>query len=221
IDLPYQTMKVINMPVRGDLTPGQDPPEPTPDNLPYGHTENHQSCMLLYWLDEQELSYREAFALFNQKFLNETTNYESFRRRHIKTLQRLARKYGLKPASEIEQPGPKVLRRRQQAGARYSTIGGRVLETAATQTASNNSGEAAAAEHYSGTTPRLWVQPQANTHPTRQACIVVWKDVEGVSLEQIQERLADEFDWKLGVNTVKKLYYDERPRVYDRTPTGL
>lgn len=232
IDLPYQTMKVINMPARGDLTPGQDLPEPTPDNLPYGDTENHQSSMLLYWLDEQELSYREAFALFNQKFPNETTYYESFRRRHIKTLQRLARKYGLKPASEIELPGPNVLRRGQQAGARYSTIGGSVLEPAAMQAASNNSGEHAAVDHHSGTTPQLWVQPQANTHPKRQghgkkarqplatrglllACIVVWKDIEGVSLEQIQERLAGEFDWKLSINTVKKLYYDQRPRIYD------
>jgi hypothetical protein len=48
-----------------------------------------------------------------------------------------------------------------------------------------------------------------------KACICVWKDTSNVSFQGIRDRLADEYKWQLGVNTVQKLYYAERMRVYD------
>ena len=36
-----------------------------------------------------------------------------------------------------------------------------------------------------------------------------------MSFNDIQERFEKKYHWKLGVNTVQKLYYSERARVYD------
>jgi hypothetical protein len=49
----------------------------------------------------------------------------------------------------------------------------------------------------------------------------VWKDSLGVSYDQIQEKLAEDFDWKLSTTTIQKLYYSERGRVYDTDRTVI
>lgn len=204
-DLKYRTMKVINMPPRQDLTPGQEPPEPSPNNLPYGDDIDYPTSMLLYWLDEIGSTYTETARRFRLKFPSETGNDDTVRKRHQSALIKLANKYGLKQEDEIPSVlDKKVLRRGQQAGRKYTKIGGKVVYGAT------------AHPDLAGT-----IRPTArNAAPSAsrgflKACICVWKDTSNVSFQGIRDRLADEYQWHLGVNTVQKLYYAERMRVYD------
>lgn len=229
IKLPYQTTKSIRMPQRTDLVPGQEPPEPTASNLPYGDTEDYRSSMLIYWLDEKEHTYLDAAKLYRERFPGQTSNDDTIRRMHLRSLQRLARKYGVKSDSEIEEPGKKVLRRGRQAGAKYIRAIG---PTAAAYAASDAQGDATATNGHQGRTMAPSIRPQVNKSPEMQgclkrttnplatrgfqlACIVVWKDSLDVSFEQIQQKLVEEFGWKLGTNTIQKLYYSERGQVYN------
>lgn len=205
--LKYRTIKCIKMPLRSDLTPGQEPPDPSPHNLPYGDTVDYKTSMLIYWLDEQELTYSEAARLYRLKFRGETASDDTLRKKHIDTLQSLAMKYGLRPEDDVEKPGKKVLRRGQQSGRRYSSIGSRNFDTTAATPQVN--GDSSTQVHLKRVT-----QPSAS-RGFLTACICVWKDTMDASFDQIQQRLASEFGWELGTNTVQKLYYSERTRVYN------
>lgn len=204
VDLKYRTMKVINMPARQDLTPGQEPPEPSPDNLPYGDDIDYPTSMLLYWLDEKGSTYTETARRFRLKFPSETGNDDTVRKKHQSALIKLANRHGLKQEDKIAVLDKKILRRGQQAGRKYTKIGGRVVYGAT------------AHPDLAGT-----VRPTArNAVPSAsrgflKACICVWKDTSNVSFQGIRDRLADDYNWHLGANTVQKLYYAERMRVYD------
>jgi hypothetical protein len=203
-DFKYRTIKVINMPAQPGLTPGQEPPEPSRDNFPYGDDIDYPTSMLLYWLDEEGLTYTETARRFRRKFPSETGNDDTVRKKHQSALIMLANKYGLKPEDEIAVLNKKVLRRGQQAGRKYMKIGGKVVYGAT------------AHPDLAGT-----IRPTARSgEPTAsrgflKACICVWKDTSNVSFQGIRDRLTDEYKWQLGVNTVQKLYYAERMRVYD------
>ena len=204
-DFKYRTIKAIEMPARGDLTPGKDPPEPISENLPYGDDIDYKLSMLMYWLDEKELTYSESARLYRQKFIGETDTDDTIRKKHHLTLIKLARRHGLRPEGELEEPGKNVLRRGKQTGHKYNTIGGRVVYAAG----------AGPGPDITGTARRKRVSEPSEHRGFLKACICVWKDTSEVGFEQIQQRLAAEYNWHVGVNTVQKLYYSERPRVYD------
>jgi hypothetical protein len=126
------------------------------------------------------------------------------RKRHILYLEKLARKYGLKPEEEIEEPGGRVAIRGKQIGHKYNTINGVHVYSAA------------AGHDVAGTVRRR----RAGNEPTEhrgflKACICVWYDTAKASFEEIKLRLLNDYEWNIGVNTVKKHYYAERARVYD------
>ncbi|KAF2630130.1 hypothetical protein BU25DRAFT_306413, partial [Macroventuria anomochaeta] len=199
----YRTIKAIKMPTRDDLMPGQDPPEPTPENLPYGDDIDYQLSMLMYWLDEKELTYSESARLYRLKFPGETGTDDTVRKKHYNTLIRLARRHGLRPEEDLGEPGKNVLRRGKQAGHKYNTIGGRVVYAAGGDPLVD------------GAARRKRVSEPLAHRGFLKACICVWKDTSDVSFEQIQQRLAEEYNWIMRANTVQKLYYSERARVYD------
>ena len=105
VKLVYQTIKAIKMPRRKGTGP------PTENERPYGAEETHENSMLIYWLDEQDKSYNEATQLFAQTFPEKKAVEEAIRRRHIRALQRLAKKYGVKKPHEIDAVGKNALRR--------------------------------------------------------------------------------------------------------------
>nr|GFD50240.1 hypothetical protein [Tanacetum cinerariifolium] len=75
---------------------------------------------------------------------------------------------------------------------------------------------AAAGHDVAGTVRRRRVRIEPTQHKGfLKACICVWKDTANVSFEQIRQRLKEEYSWNIGTNTVQKLYYSERARVYD------
>lgn len=208
-DFTYRTIKAINMPARSDLTPGQDPPEPTPDSQPYGEDMDYRASMLIWWCDDLELSYSETMRRYRLKFPGDRPITEdTIRKRHILYVEKLARRHGLKPQDELEEPGGWVRRRGKQAGHKYNTINGvRVYSTAA-------------GPDVAGTIKRRRVNGEPTQHRGMlKACICVWKDTSGVSFEQIKQRLEHEYNWNIGVNTVQKMYYAERARVYNTYET--
>lgn len=204
-DFTYRTIKAINMPARSDLTPGQDPPEPTPDRQPYGEDMDYRASMLIWWCDDLELSYSETMRRYRLKFPDERTITEdTIRKRHILYVEKLARRHGLKPQEELEEPGGWVGRRGKQAGHKYNTINGVLVYSAA------------AGPDVARTIKRRRVNGEPTQHRgVLKACICVWKDTSDVSFEQIKQRLEHEYNWNVGVNTVQKMYYAERARVYD------
>ena len=202
-DFKYRTIKAINMPVRSDLAPHQDPSKPTEDNLPYGDDVDYKTSWVIYWLDEEELTYSETSRLYQLKFPGESGNDDTIRKKHVVTLVRLANKYGLKPEDELAPPGKHVLRRGQQAGHKYNTIGGKVVY-----------GDPSTFHEDARVRPKRMAEPLAS-RGFLKACICVWKDTQDMSFDEIQQRLENKYGWKLRTNTVQNLYYKERPRVYD------
>lgn len=159
--------------------------------------------MLIYWLDEKEITYTECARRYRQHFAGETSTDDTIRKRHQSALVKLAKRYGLRPADELEDPGKVILRRGQQAGRKYKTIGGSVVYGASA--GAELAGTVRQCKHLEPTAERGFLQ----------ACICVWKDTSNVSYEDIRERLARDYSYYIGTNTVQKLYYSERKRVYD------
>jgi hypothetical protein len=116
VKLPYQSIKAIKMPRRE----GTDPP--TKNEQPYGEEVNHENSMLIYWLDEQDKSYNEATQLYAQMFPDKKPVEEAIRRRHIRALQRLAKKYGVKKLHEIDAVGKNALRRGKKRAPRVVKV---------------------------------------------------------------------------------------------------
>ncbi|KAF1929138.1 uncharacterized protein M421DRAFT_37718, partial [Didymella exigua CBS 183.55] len=208
--LKYRTIKAINMPTRNDVTPGRTPPEPTPDSQPYGDDVDYRAGMLIWYCDDLELSYSETVRRYRLKFPDERSITEdTVRKRHILFIEKLARRFGLKPEDEIEEPGGRVAIRGKQIGHKYNTINGvRVYA-------------AAAGHDVAGTVRRRRTGNEPTTHRGfLKACICVWKDTSNVSNEEIKQRLQKDYGWNIGANTVNKLYYSERARVYDTYDNG-
>ncbi|KAF3049235.1 hypothetical protein E8E11_007835 [Didymella keratinophila] len=204
-DFKYRTIKSINMPARIDVTPGEPPPEPTPDSYPYDEDIDYRPSYLIWLCDDLELAYSETVRRYKTQFRDErTVTEDTVRKRHILYLEKLARKYGLKPDEEIEEPGGRVAIRGKQVGHQYNTINGVHVYSAA-------------AGHDVAGKPR---RRRTGNEPTKhrgflKACICVWHDTATASFEEIKLRLENEYGWNIGVNTVQKIFYAERARVYD------
>jgi hypothetical protein len=204
-DFKYRTIKSINMPAQTDVTPGEQPPQPASDSHPYGEDLDYRASFLIWLCDDLELAYSETVRRYRVQFPDERTITEdTVRKRHILYLEKLARKYGLKPEEEIEEPGGRVAIRGKQIGHKYNTINGVHVYSAA------------AGHDVAGTVRRR----RAGNEPTEhrgflKACICVWYDTAKASFEEIKLRLLNDYEWNIGVNTVKKHYYAERARVYD------
>lgn len=209
-DFKYRTIKSINMPVRTDVIAGQDPPEPTPISHPYGSDIDYRAGMLIWLCDDLELSYSETVRRYRLKFPDEKSITEdAVRKRHILFLEKLARRYGLKPEHELDEPGRRVAIRGRQIGHKYNTINGVHVYAAS------------AGHDVAGTVRRRRTSDQLTMHRGfLKACICVWKDTSNASIEEIKQRLQNDYGWNIGVNTVNKLYYSERARVYDTHNTS-
>lgn len=205
LDFKYRTYKCINMPARTDVTPGEQPPEPAPDSHPYDESIDYRASYLIWLSDDLELAYSETLRRYKAQFQDERTITEdTVRKRHILYLEKLARKYGLKPAEEIKKPGGRVATRGKQVGHQYNTVNGVHVYSAD-------------AGHDLAGKPR---KARAGKEPTKhrgflKACICVWRDTIGASFEEIKLRLEKDYGWNIGANTVKKHYYDQRGQVYD------
>ncbi|KAF2252423.1 hypothetical protein BU26DRAFT_517054 [Trematosphaeria pertusa] len=225
IKLPFQTIKSIRMPPRDGTSP------PDPNSSPYGPTENHQNSMIIYWLDEQDKSYTEATRLFGEMFPRSKAVEEAIRRRHIRALQRLARKYGVKPLEEIQGPiGKNTLRRGKKRALKVSKIDGEAnkervkLNITAADPVRNVGGVREMAAQDTQVAQDDISQPKyaRNTasylgqgHKViEKAAIVVWKDLEGLDFRDIRDRLDDKYHWSLGRGTVEKYYHLTRSKVY-------
>ena len=155
--------------------------------------------------DDLELAYSETVRRYKTQFPDERTITEdTVRKRHILYLEKLARKYGLKPDEEIEEPGGRVAIRGKQVGHQYNTINSVHVYSAA-------------AGHDVAGKPR---RRRAGNEPTEhrgflKACICIWHDTAKASFEEIKLRLGNEYGWNIGANTVQKIFYAERARVYD------
>lgn len=192
------------MPARTDLTSGE-PPEPKPNSRPYDEDIDYRASFLIWLCDDLELAYSETLRRYKIQFPDERTLTEdTVRKRHILYLEKLAKKYGLKPEAEIGEPGGRVAIRGKQLGHKYNTINGVHVYSVA------------AGHDVAGTVRRQ----RAGNEPTKhrgflKACICVWYDTAQASFEEIKLRLQNEYEWNIGVNTVKKHYYAQRARVYD------
>lgn len=199
----YRTIKAINMPVQDNLAPSQDTTQLSEGNLPYGDDMDLKTSWIIYWLDEEELTYSETTRLFKQMFPGESANDDTVRKKHMKALEHLANKYGLRPEEDLATPGKNVTRRGQQAGHKFTTIGGKAIY-----------GGHADVDYNGRVRAKRTAEP-LSTRGFLLACLCVWKDTCDMSFNDIQERFEKKYHWKLGVNTVQKLYYSERARVYD------
>ncbi|KAI4712168.1 hypothetical protein J4E85_005809 [Alternaria conjuncta] len=232
LGLTYNSIKAINMPPRG-LVAGQDPPAPTPGESPYGDTEDHQNSMIIYLLDDLEHTYSQATILYNKAFPNDTVTDEAVRRRHIRSLERLQKRYGARPATQIGVVGRNISRRGRPRAPRLSGIQPEkdLVAPSEEQTEGEGEGEVSALEETSADTSiasskggsvKAMKQAQREkrnykSHEFDKACIVVWHDAEGMSFKDIRNKL-EERGWSLGVPTVKKEYAKARARIWGTSP---
>jgi hypothetical protein len=221
VKLHYQSIKAIKMPPRKHTGP------PTENEEPYGSTENYQNSMIIYWLDEMDKSYNETCRLYAKKFPQHKSVEEAIRRRHIRSLGRLAKKYGVKQLHEIDGVGKHTLRRGKKRTPRQSkgsakppliAAGNTHLDVAAPVVPAAPAAPVAPADP-----PKVFNfnhAPQApkyvrNSYKVAEKiAIVVWRDLDHLDFKDIRERLEDKYDWSLGKATVEKYYHLTRPKVY-------
>lgn len=229
LGLTYNSIKAINMPPRG-LAPGQDPPVPTPRAFLYGDTEDHQNSMIIYWLDDLEHTYSAATILYNKEFPNDRVTDEAVRRRHIRSLERLQKRYGAKPAAQIGVVGRNISRCGRPRAPRLSGIEPEKDFVAPSEEQTEGEGEVSALEETSadtsnssskGSSAKAMKQAQREkrnykSHEFDKACIVVWHDANNMSFKDIRNKL-EEGGWSLGVPTVKKEYAKARARIWGTT----
>lgn len=210
IELPYQTVKAIKLPPRTSIGP------PSENERPYGDT-NHMNSMLIYWLDEEGMSYNQATQKYAQMFPENKAVEEAIRRRHIRCLQRLAKKYGVHDEKDIVGVGKNVLRRGKKRAPRVT----KVIESSPTkshdggdeQSEAKSSPPVKKEPRKSTYTPK-YVRDSAKARVIEKLAIVVWKDMEHLSYKEIRNRLEDNHSWSLGTGTIEKYYHLTRPKVY-------
>ncbi|KAF2685625.1 hypothetical protein K458DRAFT_430373 [Lentithecium fluviatile CBS 122367] len=213
IHLPFQTIKAIKMPSRKDGGP------PGEFEYPYGKEENWQNTMIIYWLDEEDRSYNETTQLFAEKFPDCKAVEEAIRRRHIRALLRLAKKYGVKKPHEIHGIGKNTARRGKKRTTRGAKVGVRTPPNTVKvgDSAANIKQDVDDSYVSPASTPSFKQVPKYVRHSYKaieKAAIVVWKDLEGMDYKTIRERLDDKYNWSLGKATVEKYYHLTRPKVY-------
>ena len=230
VDIPYQTIKAINMPPRAGGVKAQDqiPPAPVQGTFPYGNTEDYKSSMIIYWLDEEEHTYGTTTTLFNKTFPQDKITDNAIRRRHIRALQRLLKRYGAKPIDQIGPVGKNVLRRKKARAPKLSEIVPEFDQTAAaTQSEEHGDVFTSLSTSKISATPELPLTPlttpsdaqgiKSKAQKSREfekACIVVWRDAEKMDFKAIQDRLEKERNWSLGLKTVEKYYHQALDRVH-------
>lgn len=224
VDIPYQTIKAINMPPRAGGANDQNriPSAPVEGTFPYGNTEDYKSSMIIYWLDEEEHTYGTTTTLFNNAFPDDKITDNAIRRRHIRALQRLLKRYGAKPIDQIGPVGKNVLRRKKARAPKLRDIVPEFDQTAAaTQSEEHGDVSASLSTSKISATPELPLTPltipsdahgiKSKAQKSREfekACIVVWRDAEKMDFKAIRDRLENERNLSLGLKTVEK-YYDQ------------
>ena len=192
---------------------------------------------MIHWLDELEYTYATTTRLYVKMFPSDRITDEAIRRRHMRSLERLVRRYGRKDEGQIGPVGRIVEvrgRPRTRARVRHET-GSSLYDAAAVIDETDADAVTDADSHMTDTehtdaTPAHRLQTE-NKRPTvtRQtlrekdnqktrvfdkACIVVWRDADGISFRDIREKLDRERGWSLGEPTVKKYYSRTRDHVW-------
>ncbi|KAH8724581.1 hypothetical protein GQ44DRAFT_617797 [Phaeosphaeriaceae sp. PMI808] len=206
--MPFQSIIAINMPPRPFLVSGQPIPEPDPDHLPFGDTEDYKNSMIIHYMDEHAMSYTAAAAQYNIKFPNEGVTDEAVRKRHIRSLLRLKKKFGLKDPKSIG-PVPKLISRRGQKRSR------RLIDIVATPLPQSKT----KIETRPGSLPTIQSndaipKPKLSSHLFEKACIVTWRDADKLEFKEIRNKLEEDFDWSIGLRTIERYYCQTLDRVY-------
>jgi hypothetical protein len=217
------------MPPRPGLVPGQVPPAPVFGTFPFGDTEDHQNSMIIYWLDDLEHTYAKTTELYNETFPNDKVTDEAVRRRHIRSLERLQKRYGAKPVAQIGIVGKNIARRGRPRAPRLSGIEPEndPSDAASPSEEQIESDVSAPEDNLAPTFPsppkgslaKATNQAQREKrnhrdHEFDKACIVVWHDADKMSFKDIRTRLDNERGWSLGEPTVKKEYTRARARIW-------
>jgi hypothetical protein len=221
--LAYQSIISMNMPARIDYVPGEPVPEPEEDNLPFGDTENYHNSMIIHYLDECEMTYTKAAEVFSAKFPTEAVTDEAVRKRHIRSLLRLQKKYGERDPATIPIPSDKVRRRGTPRAKGVKNIEP-VSDAASTPGASNPSGTATPTPQATTTkkesastsddTPKV-TRPR-DDRSFEKVRVVIWHDADKVDWDAIQAKLYTEYGWSIGMPTIQKYYYTTLERVYGK-----
>jgi hypothetical protein len=232
--LPYQSIVSINMPPRPGLpsTPKTVIPEPDPFNLPFGPTEDYHNSMIIHYLDELCVTYTRAAELYSMKFPNDAITDEAIRKRHIRCLLRLWKKYGLKSEKEIEALRDIVPANVRKRGIKRAKSLKHVQKdetfTGMTTPFNGSGGEDDAVQDEALPDQTLATIVRLPAHLKRKhtsrdfekACIVVWRDAEKLTWKQIRDKLEEERGWSLGLGTIEKYYYLAINRVHGRGEVG-
>lgn len=201
--LPYQSIISIDMPPR----PGNPKTAPDPDNLPFGPTENYENSMIIHYMDELEMTYTKAADVYSEHFPNDALTDEAVRKRHIRSLLRLKKRYGVRDPDTIDVPCPNVKRRGTKRAKRIADIAPVDPPVPSNKPAS--------------APPQLQAHAAANkraaaAHLFEKILIVVWRDEQNLGWKAIQNKLEDEYKWSLGQGTIEKYYYYTLERVYGK-----
>ena len=192
---------------------------------------------MIHWLDELEYTYATTTRLYVNMFPRDRITDEAIRRRHMRSLERLVGRYGRKDERQIGPVGRIVevrgrartkSRARRETGSSLYGADAVINETDA-DAATDADSHMTDTEHMDATLAHQL--PTQNRRPTvtRQtlrekdnqktrvfdkACIVVWRDADGMSFRDIREKLDRERGWSLGEPTVKKYYSRTRDHVW-------
>lgn len=201
--LPYQSIISIAMPPRIGLVAGQPAPEPDENNLPYGDTEDYHNSMIIHYMDECEMTYTKAAEVYSDKFPRDVITDEAIRKRHIRSLLRLKKKFGTLDPDTIPKPSKSVIRRGTPRAKKVSAITPVADDSAPTTPTT----DAPAVPKYRKLLhPRLF----------EKTLIVTWRDDTDLSWKDIQTKLENEYKWSLGMGTIEKYYYTSLERVYGK-----
>jgi hypothetical protein len=180
----------------------------------------YENVMLIYWVDEQEMTYADANKLFAQKFPVPSDKKpiveEAIRRRHLRALDKLVKTYGKKTNVDKATIGKAVLRRGRERNPKSPGAQATVDQGSAIKGSSSPTGPVRSKV---GLTPNY--VKNAAERAIQKAAIVVWRDLpvgsegKSMSFKEIRDKLDDEYDWSLGTGSVEKLYHQNRSRVYN------
>jgi hypothetical protein len=93
------------MPPRCDVDPDYPDliPEPTLTNYPFGETVKYHDSMILHYVDELDMTYKEASQTWNRRSLEYTLRSDALRQRYERSLEHLVQVYGVKSAKEMNE----------------------------------------------------------------------------------------------------------------------
>ncbi|KAH7085616.1 hypothetical protein BKA63DRAFT_400619 [Paraphoma chrysanthemicola] len=216
--LPYQSIISLNMPPRIGLRPNAPIPAPVQGEFPFGPTEDHNNAYIIHLMDEQQLTYTKAAEVYSKAFPHDVITDEAVRKRHIRCLLRLKKRYGVKDEGQIsvDGVGRNVKRRGTPRAKKWSAISPVAEDDNAQQVETMVSSAGA----------KRLVEPEAEAQqpqtkkrklPARafeKTCIVVWHDTLNMSFKQIRDKLENEMEWSLGLHTIEKYYYLAGEKVY-------